>query len=57
MQKIVEIDSQIFNIKLGENEINETEISQRRQPVVLIQQLNYDIEALVAREIDSNINE
>ncbi len=55
--KDIEIDSQIFNMELGGNEINETEISQRRQPVVLIQQLDYDIEALVAREIDSNINE
>lgn len=52
--KDIEIESQIFNMELGENEINETETSQRRQPVVLIQQLDYDIEALVAREIDNH---
>ena len=41
-------------MELGKNAVNETEISQRRQPVVLIQQLDYDIKALVAREIDGN---
>jgi len=56
--KDIDIEIQIFNLERKEGENNEEEeISQRNQPIVLIEQReDFDIEALVAREI-SNIDE
>jgi hypothetical protein len=56
---IIDIDSHIFNMKRNESEKDKVIVSQRRQTVVLdLKRDDYDIEALIAREMnDHNDNE
>ncbi|PKY59772.1 hypothetical protein RhiirA4_412536 [Rhizophagus irregularis] len=53
----VDIDSHIFNMEGKESEEDEVIVSQRRQTVVLDPgREDYDIEALIAREMNDDDN-
>ncbi|RGB37462.1 hypothetical protein C1646_756884 [Rhizophagus diaphanus] len=51
----INIDSHIFNMERNESEEDEVIVSQRRQTVVLDpEHEDYDIEALIAKEMNDN---